>query len=86
MIKTNPLEKRVITRLEKTQSFFGYISLEAIVNSYFKCHRNNNHLTLKKVYSINKMPILKAPPTKQFREMLQQQNRLRMNNKKDLHI
>jgi hypothetical protein len=81
MIKTDLLEKRVIARLEKTQLLFGYISLEAIVNSYFKHHRNNNSLMLKKVYSINKIPISKAPPTKQFREMLQQQITLRMANK-----
>ena len=82
MINIYSLEKRFITRLEKTQHLFGYISLETIVNSYFKHYEQNNTITFKRIYSINKMPILKSPPTKQFRDMLQQQNNLRMNNKK----
>ena len=81
MIKTYSLEKRCIARLEKTQSLFGYISLEAIVNSYFKHKKNNNVIIFKKIYSINKTPTLKNPPSKQFRDMLQQQNS-RIANKK----
>ena len=83
MIKIYSLEKRFIARLEKTQLLFGYISLEAIANSYLKHHRNNNILIFKKIYSINKIPTLKSAPSKQFRDMLLQQNNLRMNNKKD---
>ena len=83
MIKIYSLEKRFIARLEKTQLLFGYISLEAIANSYFKHHRTNNILIFKRIYSINKIPTLKSPPSKQFRDMLLQQNNLRMNNKKD---
>jgi hypothetical protein len=83
MIKTYSLEKRFIARLEKTQSLFGYISLEAIVNSYFKHRRkNNNVIIFKKIYSINKTPTLKNPPSKQFRDMLQQQKNSRMANRK----
>ncbi|OBU31418.1 hypothetical protein [Photobacterium kishitanii] len=77
MIKTDLLEKRVIARLERTLLLFGYISLEAIVNSHFKHNKNNKDITFKKIYSINKTPILKAPITKQFREMLEQQNNLK---------
>ena len=44
------LEKQFIFRLEKTQHLFGHISLEAIINSHLKHHRNNNIMTLKKVY------------------------------------
>lgn len=82
MINTYSLEKRFIARLEKTQSLFGYISLEAIVNSYFKHKKTNNVIIFKKIYSINKTPTLKNPPTKQFRDMLQQQKNSRMANKK----
>lgn len=82
MRKKYSLEKRFIARLEKTQQLFGYISLEAIVNSNFKHHRKNNSLIFKKIYRINKVSTLKAPSSKQFKEMLQQ-NRLRMNNKKN---
>ena len=72
MLNIYSLEKRFITRLEKTQALFDYISLEAIVNSHFQHHRKNNCLVFKKIYSINKMPTLKPPPSKQFHDMLQQ--------------
>lgn len=82
MIKTYSLEKRFIARLEKTRSLFGYVSLEAIVNSYFKHRENNNVIIFKKIYSINKNSTLKNPPSKQFRDMLQQQKNSRINDKK----
>ncbi|SMY34249.1 hypothetical protein [Photobacterium andalusiense] len=67
------LEKKFISRLEKTQRLFGYISLDAIINSHLNHHRNNNIMTLKKVHHINNMTILKRPITEQFIYMQQQQ-------------
>lgn len=76
------LETKFISRLEKTQRLFGYISLEAIINSHFSHHRKNDIMTLKKIYTIKKTTILSRPITRQFiyMQQLQQLKKLKKTN------
>ncbi|WP_305810537.1 hypothetical protein [Photobacterium leiognathi] len=52
MDRKDSLERKFMSRLEKTIAVFGYISLETIVDGQLKQKTNFNLLNLKKVYKI----------------------------------
>ncbi len=68
MGRKHSLERRFISRLEKTIEVFGYISLETIVNSQLEQKTNSNVLALKKVYKIADIQRKPSPIPESFKE------------------